>query len=195
MNNQSIKEKRRARRREARVRQYIIIALAVIGIGAILWAIIAPNFRPDIGEAVEEMSADHVEEGEDPGPYNADPPSSGAHYAADLEAGFYDPEDISGFGPYPEGYLVHNLEHGYVVFWYNCEILDPAACNDLKASIQKVMDRERYLKVIAFPWSSIDVPVVMTSWTRRLAFDTFDPELARQFVRTYRNQAPEPQAP
>ena len=21
---------------------------------------------------------------------------------------------------YPEGYLVHNLEHGYVIFWYNC---------------------------------------------------------------------------
>ena len=134
-------------------------------------------------------------EGEDPGPYNTNPPTSGAHYGADLEAGFYEEAEAAGLGPYPEGYLVHNLEHGYVIFWYNCDLLDEVACTELKANIQDVMDGENDFKVIGFPWPSIDAPVVMTSWTRRLVFDEFDSDLARQFVRTYRNQAPEPNAP
>jgi hypothetical protein len=195
MNKEALKEKQRARRRQERLKRYLIIAVSIFGLGVVVWGILAPNLRPEIGEAAEELAAGHVIEGEDPGPFNTDPPTSGAHYAADLEAGFYEEADITGFGSYPEGYLVHNLEHGYVIFWYNCDLLSETECSELKAEIRDVMDRENYFKVIGFPWSSIDVPVVMTSWTRSLSFDAFDTELARQFVRTYRNQAPEPHAP
>lgn len=167
----------------------------MVGLAVIIWAIVGPSFRPEIGEAAPEMTPDHVQDGEDPGPYNTDPPTSGAHYARDLEPGFYEWGDIEDLGPFPEGYLVHNLEHGYVIFWYNCDLLNEAECSKLTAEIAEVMDEERNIKVIAFPWPSIDVPVVMTSWTRSLFFDKFDPDRARQFVRTYRNQAPEPNAP
>jgi hypothetical protein len=195
MNKQDIRDKQRARHQRGRLKRYLIIAIAIFGLAAITWGIVAPNFRAEIGEAVPELPAEHVNEGEDPGPYNTNPPTSGTHYAADLDAGFYDMGDIANLGPFPEGYLVHNLEHGYVIFWYNCEILDESACSQLKTDIQDVIKRERNIKVIGFPWPSIDVPVVMTSWARSLSFDTFDPGLARQFVRTYRNQAPEPNAP
>ena len=195
MNKQAIREKQHARRRQERLKRYLIIALSIFGLGAILWAIIAQNFRAEIGEAAPELSADHVTEGEEPGPYNTNPPTSGPHYGADLEAGFYEVGDITDLGLFPEGYLVHNLEHGYVIFWYNCDLLNEAECSELTVEIQEVMDKERNIKVIAFPWPNIDVPVVMTSWTRSLSFDEFDPNLARQFVRTYRNQAPEPNAP
>lgn len=195
MSNQSIKEKRRTRQNRDRIRKYLIIAVSIVGLAAIGWGILGPSFQAEIGEAAPEMSADHVQDGADPGPYNTDPPSSGRHYASSLEAGFYTDEDLDDLGPFPEGYLVHNLEHGYVIFWYNCDLLSTVACTELTAQIKDVMGKERNFKVIAFPWHSIDVPVVMTSWARLLAFEEFNPRLAEQFVETNRNQAPEPHAP
>jgi hypothetical protein len=67
--------------------------------------------------------------------------------------------------------------------------------SDLKAQIREVMSAENNFKVIAFPWESIDVPVVMTSWGRMLRFDQFDTEQAQDFVQRNRNKAPEPFAP
>jgi hypothetical protein len=135
----------------------------------------------------------HVAEGTDPGPYNSDPPTSGKHYEATLNAGFYNEGDVAV--AHPEGHLVHNLEHGYVIFWYNCSPLSETECTELKGQIQGVMEGENNFKVIAFPWPSIDVPVVMTSWGRILRLENFDPQVAQNFVQTRRNKAPEPNAP
>jgi hypothetical protein len=57
------------------------------------------------------------------------------------------------------------------------------------------MADENNFKVIAFPWPSIDVPVVMTSWGRILRMESFDPQVAQNFVQNRRNKAPEPNAP
>jgi hypothetical protein len=138
--------------------------------------------------------ADHVEDGTDPGPYNSNPPTSGTHFPSTFEAGFYDEEDMVSMPPYPEGYLVHNLEHGYVIFWYNCAPLDPTACDEMKAQIQGVMEEFDGYKLIAFPWSTIDVPVVMTSWGQMQEMERFDEGLARRFIRRNLNEAPEPEA-
>lgn len=135
----------------------------------------------------------HVAEGTDPGPYNTDPPTSGKHYEATLDAGFYEEGEVQA--EYPAGHLVHNLEHGYVIFWYNCAVVGESECASMKEEIRGVLDQENNFKVIAFPWSSIDVPVVATSWGRLLRFDEFDPKQARDFVQRNRNKAPEPNAP
>ena len=159
-------------------------------------AIVRPRVQPSEGEAVPVMgSSTHVEEGTDPGPYNSDPPTSGRHYSESLPSGFYEEGEAASFGAYPQGRLVHSLEHGYVIFWYDCDGLSQDDCSQLKAQIRQVMDDAGNLKVIAFPWSSIAEPVVMTSWGQMLRLDSFDPAAALQFVRTNRNRAPEPQAP
>jgi hypothetical protein len=139
--------------------------------------------------------SNHVPVGEDPGPFTSNPPTSGPHYDAPLDAGFYDETAAFEVGPYPEGHLVHNLEHGYVVFWYDCETLNEDECSALKSQLREVMNSARNIKVIAFPWTSIDVPVVATSWGRMLEFESFDTELALRFVQSNRNKAPEPRAP
>jgi hypothetical protein len=144
--------------------------------------------------AIPVEGADHVEEGTDPGPYNSNPPTSGSHYPTTFEAGFYTEEAAASLPPFPEGYLVHNLEHGYVVFWYNCGLLEPAACEEMRGRIQAVMEEFDGVKLIAFPWPSIEVPVVLTSWGRMETMERFDERLARNFVRRNRNQAPEPEA-
>ena len=75
-----------------------------------------------MGDAIPIDSAEHVDPGSDPGPYASNPPAGGKHYAEDWEAGFYDEGAQETTLPYPQGYLVHNLEHGYVIFWYNCAV-------------------------------------------------------------------------
>ena len=57
--------------------------------------------------------------------YDTNPPSGGAHYAIWPAFQSYD-------FPLSAGYLVHALEHGAVVFWYNC----PEGCADEVAEVE-----------------------------------------------------------
>ena len=147
-------------------------------------------------QPVEEMpEVVHVAEGTDPGPYNSDPPTSGKHYPTQAFADFVDEDGLESFGEFPAGYLVHSLELDYVIFWYNCEVLIDTECENLKDEIKQVMGRVGDFKVIGFPWPTIEEAVVLTSWGRLLRFEEFDPNVAEQYVRNFRNQAPEPNAP
>lgn len=175
-----------------------LIGLMVVIVVAVV--ILNPGGQPAaatpelLGTEITVPSADHIANTTNPGPYPSDPPAGGRHFATDFKAGFFEESDVASLPQYPEGYLVHNLEHGYIIFWYNCAAPGAPACDDLKSTIRSVMDANGNLKVIAFPWPSIDVPLVMTSWGRLLKFPTLDSDLMNQFVRTNRNQAPEPMA-
>lgn len=181
--------------REKNRRRKLLSRLAWGGIGlAVLAAIgflVLQQAKPPVGEAVPIMNSPHVETGSDPGVYNSNPPSSGPHYAEELDAGFYETNDYL----FPAGYLVHNLEHGYIIFWYNCNLLDEAACTDLKNQIKIAMDELGNFKLIAYPWPSLDVPFAMTSWGRIQKMDSFNAEQAAAFYRANLNKAPEPNAP
>ncbi len=202
--SKSTRERIKSKRRRERTRNAAIgAAIAVAAVAGIAW--LANQTRQREGgefvpipqvEAVPEMpEVVHVAEGTDPGPYNSNPPTSGKHYSVQSFAGFNDAGDLDSFGDFPAGYLLHSLEHGYVIFWYNCDVLSAAECEDMKDEIERVMGRVGDFKVIAFPWTSIEEPVVMTSWGRMLRFDEFDADIAEQYVRNFRNQAPEPGAP
>lgn len=187
---------RRQQAREKNKRQKLISNLTWGGLGMVVLILLGfmvwQGVKPAAGEAVPIMvSEPHIELETDPGRYNSDPPTSGLHYANEAQAGFYD-ENIY---TYPAGYLVHNLEHGYVIFWYNCDLLDAAGCTKLKSQIRAVMDELGGVKLIAYPWNSIDVPVAMTSWGRIQKFEVFDAELAQAFYHANLNRAPEPNAP
>jgi hypothetical protein len=197
MSKKSAREaKRERRRKKARKNQLIWGGVGIsvlIVIGFIGWS----AFRPAAGEAVPIMAnaGDHVPEGSDPGPFNSDPPTSGQHYGQELEAGFYEETDPAVQNEYPEGYLIHNLEHGYTIFWYNCDLLDEVGCSKLKSDIKDVMNDVNNFKVIGFPRNSISSPLVITSWGRMLAMETVDADRARDFISRNRNRAPEPNAP
>lgn len=193
MNSKSNRQKIHERQRKQKLRTNLIWG----GIGAVVLAIIGfviwQGFRPTVGESIRIMagSSQHISAEVDPGEYNSNPPTSGPHYADGALAGFYD-ENIY---PFPAGYLVHNLEHGYVIFWYNCDLLDDAGCADLKTQIKTTMDELGGTKLIAYPWSSLDIPLAMTSWGRLQRFEAFDSEQAKAFYRANLNKAPEPNAP
>ena len=172
-----------------------VVVLAIIGL--IVWQTSRPAATETeaFGEIIPVNSAEHIPEGTDPGPYPSDPPAGGVHYENTLPAKFYQEEDLASLGQYPQGYLVHNLEHGHVIFWYSCSVLDETGCQQLKSQIQGVIDAFDGVKVLAFPWKTLDVPVVATSWGRLQRFESFDTDLAERFVRGNRNKAPEPNAP
>lgn len=188
------RELRQERERKNRRRSTLLWGGVAVAALAVVAVVIWSGARPLAGVAVPVEGADHVEDGADPGPYNSNPPTSGTHFPSTFDAGFYDEEDAAAGPPYPEGYLVHNLEHGYVIFWYNCSLLDSAACDEMKAQIQGVLEEFDSFKLIAFPWSSLDVPVVLTSWGQMQEMESFDAAQARRFIRRNLNEAPEPEA-
>ncbi len=174
-------------------KKFTVSPFGWIGIALVLIVLISTlpflDYFP-LGEKVEVLpDSSHVPEGSDPGPYNSDPPTSGRHYEEHFASRFFDTSTYT----YPEGFLVHNLEHGYVIFWYNCSLLTARECDGLKTEIKSIMDEVDMYKVIAFPWNSLQQPVVMTSWGRLLRFEQFDTQIAAAFIEKYQNAAPEPQ--
>jgi hypothetical protein len=191
---QRIRERQRRQKMRSNLTWGAVGLVAVVTLGFFVFQ--RAGQTSPVGEQVEVLAdyVNHVEEGTDPGPFPSDPPAGGRHYASELDAGFYDENSPQAQLPYPEGYIGHNLEHGYVVFWYNCGALGGSDCETLKSEIQSVMDDFGGTKLIAFPWPSLNVPVVMTSWGRLQRFDSFDPQLAAAFVQANRNKSPEPNA-
>lgn len=190
----SRKNQLRARRQADKKRAMIAWGLILLGVAAIVGFFAWRGLRPSSGVAVAVEAAGHVPDGAYPGPYTSNPPTSGNHYASNLEAGFYHEDQIEALGPYPEGYLIHDLEHGYVIFWYDCQVLDDAGCRQLKTDIQATMEKFDNFKVIAFPWDSLEVPLVLTSWGYLQEFEVFNQQAVDRFVRVNRLRAPEPHA-
>jgi hypothetical protein len=98
--------------------------------------------------------------------YTTVPPAFGPHFdaPAPFERGFYNERDRPAMET-----LVHNLEHGYVVVWY-----DPALSDDDKGEIEgtiaKLRTENATAKVVASPWDSAygklpeDTAVAMSHW-------------------------------
>lgn len=175
----------------------LIIGGSALGVLALVGLIAWNVLQPSLGEQIAIMpnAGKHFLKGINPGPFYSNPPTSGQHYGQPLESGFYEVGDPETQIPFPDGFILHNLEHGLVIFWYNCDLLDEIACTLLKTQIKKVMDGFNKVKLIGFPWTKLEVPLVMTSWGKTQSFAMFDEEMTKEFVQSNRNYSPEPNAP
>ena len=72
--------------------------------------------RPLPGEDVSEQGRDHTQDIAGI-TYNSNPPTSGTHFPVWAKPGVYD-------RLMSDGYLIHSLEHGYVVISYDCSKLE-----------------------------------------------------------------------
>jgi hypothetical protein len=204
------KDLRRARQsewaRRAERRRWLIIG-AWIAAGLALTALIIylawkeNQPIPRTGEDVPTQSAAHIDNGQSHEPYNSDPPTSGPHYVEPAKGGFYEeaPQDEQ---------LVHNLEHGYVIIWYNCQrspsgdgALTAGQCDQLKQQLRDTMarggnsTRTGTPKLIAVPRPTLDTQLALTTWGRLDKFEAFDQNRILNFIRAFRDHAPEPNAP
>ena len=83
----------------------------VISTALLIWLFMAST-KPLSGIEANQDGRTHVPEGS-PVTYNFNPPTGGDHYASWITKGFYGE-------PRHDGNLVHSLEHGYIIFWYDC---------------------------------------------------------------------------
>ena len=125
-------------------------------------------------------------------PYSSLPATSGPHW---------DPSGIANWGvyttPQPETQLIHNLEHGGIVIWYDPEALTVESIDALTAYVQSQNASGvsgRY-KFILSPWGGSDplpAPVVATAWRWSLELETADIDAIDEFARAHYGESPEP---
>lgn len=162
-------QQRSADRRRSLLIVGVCTVIAVLIIGAGVWAVLKPSWDQrglagvplaELGEpakACGEITTkdatgeqDHVSPGT-PLELQDSPPAFGTHYDVwePMERKFYSQADR------PEiGRLIHNLEHGFTILWYDETAADDA---ETMATIREIADRfagtdNQRLKFIAAPW-------------------------------------------
>ena len=187
---QSIREQVAQRRRN----QNLILAGAAAVFVLLIGFIVYLNVRgaqPVAGEtALASQGNMHIDDGS-PSPitYNSVPPTSGPHYG-----------NLVGWGAHddPQRYenLVHNLEDGGVVIYYQC----PEGCSEivqeLKDLIQPLADQGRHLVLVPNDptWSlngspplhkDMEAKIALTTWQHILKLDKVDTGVINAFIQRY----------
>ena len=117
--------------------------------------------------------------------YRSDPPVSGAHWPDWVTRDIY-------FGPLPAEQLLHSLEHGYVIIYYNC---GSSECPGQLADLTKIYDRYPSKVIINFRPQTRS-RIALAAWTRLDLLDKFDEARIVKFIETYRGKiGPEADAP
>lgn len=176
-----------------RLRRPRLLLLAVaLSVGAIVVVFVriatqdgqGPPSLPDTPYPVEqfpEQGRDHLTLGESFDGYNSNPPTSGPHAPSPANFAISDV-------PVPKEMLVHSMEHGGVVVWYNCQggpaPLDESVCaqlvQELRGVVQPYLDEGKSLVMVPYP--DMNRRIALTSWTFLDSFDEFDESRIRSFI-------------
>ncbi len=184
------------RRRTTLIRNIALIAVAVLVAGAGIWYVVdqtvkgeQDKLRPDAGlaeQTIPDEGRGHVEV-DSPLTFKHYPPSSGTHYGTTMpQLGFYDKS-------WPEGYWVHNLEHGDVVVLYNC----PGDCAALQAKLKALVDKAPKrrcptAKLVVLPYSTgMTTQISVVAWGKQLDVAVYDEKAILDFYKRYEDRGPE----
>jgi hypothetical protein len=187
------REARRARRdKKQRFRRGLLLTVAGVLGGALIIGLFLPSFTGgrtpgdgssggDIGQSIPILPfSPHLSPGTVNTAYNTNPPTSGRHVGQTADYGIHST-------PVVREQVVHNMEHGSLVIWYDTEDAEQITqIEDFAEGISGFPDC-----VIVTPWS-MDSPIALTAWGKLLTLDTFDASLMQQFSDAYRgNGGPE----
>lgn len=147
---------------------------------------------PVLAQAQPLETAAHVPEGT-PITYSTNPPSSGSHYPIWANFKEYD-------HPVADGYLVHSMEHGAVVIFYDCDpnacVAPPGVVEALRAVRDAVptdpaCDPSIRVRVILAPRPANDVAVAAAAWGATYKADCVDAPSLSKFITDFYAKAPE----
>ncbi len=136
--------------------------------------------------AVETVSSEgrqHVPSGQDVN-YTQSPPLSGPHYGTATEGGFYEQ-------PRTAGNVVHALEHGAVVIYYDESAMNESARTSLQEFADTHTGRWRSVVVAPNPNESAESDYVLTAWRNRLYMDSYDARTVHAFLSEFLGRGPE----
>lgn len=204
----------RAYRRGRLVKRVGVVALvvAVVGGGGFLVvnAVQSSAQRDErIAALASEIGCGTVQEPPDEGTahvnqppqYENVPASSGPH----APPGQWLPPEVSvydvPFDPSFEFRAVHNLEHGYIIMYYEAEG-DGALSEDIVSELTRLAERERKVILAPYPNLEDDENFVLVAWNRVQRCDVGDDDagdvvdVADYFIDRFREgpEAPEPNA-
>jgi hypothetical protein len=124
---------------------------------------------------------------------STNPPSSGPHYG--IWANFREYDKVIA-----DGYLLHSMEHGAVVLFYDC---DPSACVAAPGVLEALRavrdavptdplcDPSIRVRVIIAPRPANDVPVAAAAWGATYKADCVDAPSLGKFITDFYAKAPE----
>lgn len=117
-------------------RALIVGGIAIfLGLAYWLWT---DASKPLPGESFSDLGREHITDIAE-FKYNSNPPTSGSHFPVWAKKGVYD-RAIS------DGYLIHSLEHGYIVISYNCDYQNKKVSNESKVPrVSRVLAHEEDL--------------------------------------------------
>ncbi len=152
--------------------------LLMLGIGLYLY-FRPPTPVPNIGQTYPDIGRTHITQGSfEHEPYNSNPPSSGDHWPTPAKCQVYG-ETV------PDESAVHSLEHGAV--WISYRDKDD---KDLAKKLKEIADGSGG-KILVSPRAENDSAIALVSWGRVLKLEKFDEKKIKDFIRYYRNAAPE----
>lgn len=175
-----------------------VLLAGVVLIGLVLIMGGSPN--PNSGTTQPDDGQTHIDDGttcrtpEAPcgaDPYSSLPATSGPHWNSPAAWGAYST-------PQNESQLIHNLEHGGVVIWYDPDALDDAQVSELTSYVegQVASGISGRFKFIVSPWGGSEPlggQIAVTAWRHILTLDAFDVSAIRAFAdANYLRNAPEP---
>jgi len=96
----------------ARLKKLSILAVVIAIFVYLVFSLYKSATKTLPGQEVPDLGAEHSSDISGI-TYNSNPPTSGKHFPIWAKKGIYD-RVIS------DGYLLHSLEHGYIVISYNC---------------------------------------------------------------------------
>jgi hypothetical protein len=112
--------------------------------------------------------------------YRTAPPTAGVHYPTPSNPGYY--ETLQ-----PPGNLVHALEHGHIVIYY--DRTSPDAMQSLQFWAKRFQDP--WAGVIVTPMPGIGQEIILTAWAKDLRLGKFDAAAAAAFIDRFRGRGPE----
>ena len=142
-----------------------------------------------VGVRQADAGGTHIAAGNQGSGYTSVPATSGQHWNT---------ADSPGpWGVYPTAQpqerVLHNLEHGGIVIWYQPALVGTADLTALTQYVQQQVTTERF-KVILTPWSGANFghPIAVTAWDWLLYLDGVDVDKIGAFIDAHYGDAPEP---
>jgi len=178
----------RRRRQNVMVGAGVAVLIAIV-IGAV-WLNLRGN-APVVGEQSFATQGNvHIALGTvSPVAYNSTPPTSGPHY-----------ENLAGWGAHDEPvqyeHLIHNLEDGGVIVYYQCPEGCPEVVDELTAVLSPYWDQGRHVALAPNDptWTvggsqplhaDMGALIALTAWQKLLKLDAMDADTIRAFVEHY----------
>lgn len=164
------------------------LAVAVLAVGAIAAACGGggasfedPRLQ-EFDDAFTTPGQQHLPVGTVFSNYPTLPPYAGPHWEVPSRCGIYDQQQ-------PIEAMVHSMEHGVVIFYFQPDLFRADEVAEMRVVASGLL--RDGLRLIMTPNRQIDSAVVMTSWSRILPLNNFEPETVEAFAAAFDNKAPE----